>query len=286
MQESNPTQKNTEAEDVTAQRVCWSGMTHVGRFRKNNEDAFLALEMDGTEVRYLGKVGEGNLKKRDFIFAVSDGMGGAKAGEFASSIAVDRITQLLPKAFRSAAAGMEIGFTDILEQLFDQIHQRLTSFSRSYDECHGMGATLSLCWIRPEWLYFGHIGDTRIYHFPASGGIRQVTEDHTHVGWLRRQGKINERQERTHPQRSQLQQVLGGKSQFLSPHIGRVGYEVGDRFLICSDGLLEGHWEAGLERGLRERPKHEERPPAQYLVESSVATAGKDNATAVVIEIR
>src|SRR4051812_19407524 len=78
----------------------WSGVTDLGRVRKNNEDTFLALTFDGHEVRYLGKTGEASLRGSDFVFAVSDGMGGAKSGEFASRIAIDRITKLLPRGFR------------------------------------------------------------------------------------------------------------------------------------------------------------------------------------------
>ena len=104
-------------------------------------------------------------------------------------------------------------------------------------------------WVRPEWLYFAHIGDSRIYHLPAAGGIRQVSEDHTHVGWLQRQGKLREMQARNHPGRNGLQQVLGGKNQHLSPHFGAIGYEPGDAFLICSDGLVEGLFNSGMELG-------------------------------------
>ena len=104
-----------------AHSVGWSGQTDVGRFRKNNEDAFLALALDGEGVKRLGKFGEADLKTHDFIFAVSDGMGGANAGEFASRIAIDKITNLFPESFRSAASGIEIGFQDVLSELFDQI---------------------------------------------------------------------------------------------------------------------------------------------------------------------
>ena len=61
-----------------------------------------------------------------------------------------------------------------------------------------MGATLSLCWFAPEWMYFAHIGDSRIYHLSKAGELRQLSHDHSYVGWLRRKGELNERQARSH----------------------------------------------------------------------------------------
>ena len=110
-----------------------------------------------------------------------------------------------------------------------------------------MGATLSLCWFTPGWMYFGHVGDSRIYHLPREGGLAQLTHDHTHVGWLRRQGEINEREARTHPRRNALQQALGAGNQFVEPQIGAVARQPGDRFLICSDGLVDGLWDRRIE---------------------------------------
>jgi protein phosphatase len=258
----------------------------VGRVRKNNEDVFLALAVDGREVRYLGKTGHASLGVADFVFAVSDGMGGAKSGEFASRIAVDRITRLFPRAFRLAAAGMGAGFTDLLTELITSIHNDLLKLSYSYEECAGMGATLSLCWLTPQWLYFCHLGDSRIYYLPHDGPMVQVTHDHSHVGWLRRKGQINEREARTHPRRNALQQALGAGHQFIDPHIGAVGHRVGDRFLICSDGLIDGMWDRQLEEALRTPPAAgDTRSPAQRLVEEAVQNSGRDNTTALVVEL-
>jgi len=265
--------------------VHWSALTHVGRVRSNNEDTFLALAVDGREVRYLGKTGHASLAGNDFVFAVSDGMGGAKSGEFASRITVDRVTRLFPRAFRMAAAGMGTGFNDLLIELINLIHLDLMKLSYSYEECAGMGATLSLCWIRPDWVYFAHLGDSRIYYLPYDGPMTQVTHDHSHVGWLRRKGQLNEREARTHPGRNALQKALGAGHQFVEPHIGAVGYRPGDKFLICSDGLIDGLWDRRLEEFLRE-PSTPEAPVslAKRLVEESVENSGRDNTTAVVIE--
>jgi protein phosphatase len=275
------------AEEVSAlgQLVRWFGQTDVGRFRKDNQDSFLLLAVDGEGVKRLGKYGEADLKTNDFVFAVSDGMGGANAGDFASRIAIDKITQLFPQSFRSAASGIEIGFQDVLSELFDQIHAELTHMGFCYEELRGMGATLSLCWVRPGWLYFAHVGDSRIYHLPKDGGINQVSHDHTHVGWMYRDGQLNEKAARSHAGRNALQQVLGGKNQNLSPQFGAIGYEPGDRFLICSDGLVEGLFNRGMERIIRNPAPHLKGTPAEMLVTEAVQTDGKDNTTAVVFEM-
>jgi PPM family protein phosphatase len=260
----------------------WSGLTHRGRFRQNNEDAFLALGFNGHEVTYLGKVGDASLEARDFVFAVSDGMGGAAAGEFASKIAVEKITRLLPRSFRTSAAGLTMGFSDVLQELFGNIHKALLFLGSSYEECAGMGATLSLAWFTPGWMYFGHIGDSRIYFLPKAGGITQLTHDHSHVGWLRRSGRINEREQRMHPAKNSLQQALGAGHQTVDPHVGAVGCEAGDRFLLCSDGLIDGLWDRRLEEMIRSQPAPE---IARLLVDEAVSASGRDNTTALVVEV-
>lgn len=275
----------SESTEPAAQNIQWSGRTDVGRFRTNNEDAFLALAVNGEGVRRLGKYGEAGLSENDYIFAVSDGMGGANAGEFASQVAVEKITHLFPQTFRAAAGGIELGFQDLLGELFEQIHRELTYMGQAYEELSGMGATLSLSWVRPGWVYFAHVGDSRIYHLPAGGGIRQISHDHTHVGWQQREGKLSEMQARNHPGRNSLQQVLGGKTQNLSPQFGAIGYEPGDAFLICSDGLVEGLWNSGMKRLIRNPSPNAPADVAQRLVEEAIQTDGQDNTTALVFQM-
>ncbi len=260
----------------------WSGLSDRGRVRSNNEDSFLGLQFDGREVWLLGKVGEATVTERDAVFAVSDGMGGAKAGEFASGIAVEKITKLLPRSFRQGATGIDAGFGDVLTELFQEVHRALTYLGLSYEECRGMGATLSLAWFTPEWMYFAHIGDSRIYYLPKDGGMRRVTQDDTYVDWMVRQGRMNEREARNHPRRNVLQKALGAGHRYVDPQVGRVGFEPGDRFLLCTDGVIDGMFDARLEERAREG---EARDAAGKLVEAAVAASGRDNTTALIVEV-
>jgi len=270
----------------SATRLQWFGRTDRGKIRRNNEDAFLGLQFNDREIHHLGKFGESRLEENDYVFAVSDGMGGARAGEFASRLAVDKIIRLLPRSFKQAAVGLEAGFDEVLAELFDQTHRALVFLGESDEECAGMGATLSLCWFTPEWMYFGHIGDSRIYYLPANGGkIIQVTHDDTHVGWLYRNAKLNEREAKDHPRRNVLQKALGAGHQFVDPQVGRVGYEAGDIFLLCTDGLTDGLYNERLEEILRTRKSgKKEDDPAHQLVQAALELAARDNITALVVE--
>lgn len=236
----------------------------------------------------MGKIGDAPTCAMDFAFAVSDGMGGARAGEYASRLAIDKITRLLPRSFRQTASGLEAGFADVLSELFDQIHRALVYVGSSDEECAGMEATLSLCWFTPAWMYFGHIGDSRIYYLPGGdqSAIKQLSEDDTHVGWLFRNGKINEREARSHPRRNVLQKALGGDNQFVEPQVGAVAYAAGDTFLLCTDGLVEGLYDEQMTLLLRPLEATEmEANPAHQLVAQSLKNDGRDNITALVIRV-
>lgn len=266
--------------------VRWTGWSHPGRFRKQNEDAFVALTFDAREVAYLGREGEARLDQRDFVFAVSDGMGGAKAGEFASKIAVQKITELMPGSFRLGAAGLHEGRTDFLEELVDRIHREMIWQSQFYEECRGMGATLSLCWISPAGGTFSHVGDSRIYFLPKDGGIRQITEDHTHVGWLVRTGQITASEARFHPKKHLLQRALGGKERHVEAQVGTIKLEPGDRLILCTDGLNEGISDRVMESLVREPGQRLAHLIASdRLIQESMENSGRDNLTAVVIEV-
>ncbi|MEI6416528.1 MAG: protein phosphatase 2C domain-containing protein [Verrucomicrobiota bacterium] len=269
---------------TVAQRLRWSGHTDRGRVRTNNEDSFLGLVLDPQEIHLLGKMGEAPLD-RDYVFAVCDGLGGAKAGEFASRIAVEKITKMFPTylAQKKLPHEEEVSkTTDLLIELFSEIHRALLLLSASYDECHGMGTTLTLCWIRPHHCIFAHIGDSRLYHLSAETNLQQLSEDDTHVDWLFRQGKINEREAKHHQGRNLLQKALGADHQFVTPQVGSFTCAPGDRLLLCTDGVTDGLFNHQLVNILNHPTQ---KTPAHHLVEEAVIQSGRDNATAIVVEI-
>ena len=272
--------------EVPMPSLRWSGWSHRGKVRKNNEDAFLALTFDAQQIRYLGKEGESSLGQGDCVFAVSDGMGGANAGEFASRIAVDKIAEMMRRSFRLAAAGFDRGERDFLVELVESIHDAMTLQGRAYEECAGMGATLTLSWITPRRVYFAHVGDSRLYFLPVAGGIRQVSEDHTHVGWLLRQGRITAYEAKHHPRRHQLQQVLGGQQSKPTPQVGSIDYELGDQIVLVTDGISDGLSARGIESLVREPPARLAGEPVSHrLIKEAMDISGRDNLTAIVVKL-
>ncbi len=269
-----------------AQNIRWSGKTDRGKFRPNNEDAFLAILLDYSDVRYVGRIGEASLGQADYIFAVSDGMGGEKSGEFASRIATEKITLLLPRRFKLSPHRLHACYEEILYELFDSIHRELTKLGECDDRLRNMGATLSLGWFTRGWMFYGHIGDSRIYHYTRDGQMKQITEDHSHVGWLRRSGKINEREQRMHPRKNVLEQALGAGHQFIKPQFGAVQWKPGDKFLLCTDGVVDGLWDRAIQEIIVDpNDSQKDVVPGDRVVAEAVRESGRDNATAVVVEL-
>ena len=276
---------------MTPVALSWSALTHPGNFRSNNEDRFLAVLSDAQGVRYLGKTGFANTANGDLLFAVADGMGGERSGELAGKIAVDQITRMLPRAFSLNEQHLVEYSSDLLHGLFQSIHHELDRVG--FDAwCRNMGSTLTLVWIHRSIAMFAHIGDTRLYRIsrtvdePRTYALTQVSEDHTFVGWLRRNGQINERQARFHPRKNVLSRALGAGHQFVEPQIGAIEIKPGDKLLLCSDGVIEGLWDhALLDLIVHPTSAQVSITAAQRIVETAVSESGRDNATAIVIEV-
>ena len=104
--------------------------------------------------------------------------------------------------------------------------------------------------------------------------MRQVSEDHTHVGWLRRKGELNEREARSHPRKNVLTQALGAGHRYLNPQLGVIDYQPGDQFLLCTDGVNEGIWDRAIEDMLC-APNAEAGSPAASWLPMPLANRGE-----------
>ena len=159
------------------------------------------------------------------------------------------MSEIIPETFKIAASGF---FPDCLDHLADAIrsvHEHINE-AAACDQTRGMAATLALAWFTPENLYLANVGDSRIY-LSRDGNLEQLSRDHTAAWGQWKRGEIPEIQYRTHPRRSALYEVIGGGHRSVCPHFAAVPYQPGDRFLICSDGLIDGR----LGTPHRQRPR-------------------------------
>ncbi|GBC81358.1 Serine/threonine phosphatase stp [bacterium HR10] len=221
--------------------VTWHARTDVGLVRPNNEDNFLILDVergaywtaaDGACVP--DGVGRWEIGPSGIVLAVSDGMGGALAGEVASHLAVTTVARLLHR-FDARALYAHLPFSERLRLALEQANRLIYEKSQEHPELMGMGATFTAAAYHQGWLYLGQVGDSRAYMIRA-GRIRQLTKDQSLVHHLVEAGFLTEEQAERHAYRNVILQALGAH-----PHtvivMDRVQVRRGDHVLLCSDGL-------------------------------------------------
>jgi serine/threonine protein phosphatase PrpC len=227
-----------------------AGVTDVGRVREGNEDGFL------DESLRLG------------VVAVADGMGGHRAGEVASATALESLRA-------AVAAGRPL--RDAIVDANDAVLEK----SVSDQQLRGMGTTLTAGTLGTDGnLVIGHVGDSRAYLF-RGGELTQITDDHSLVEEMVRTGELTPEQAESHPQRSIITRALGIDPE-VEVDVYPVQLGVGDRVLLCSDGLTTMVRSEDI-AGILEREPDPGRA-AQLLVDAANAAGGEDNITAVVVE--
>ncbi|GAA5495819.1 MULTISPECIES: PP2C family protein-serine/threonine phosphatase [Rubritalea] len=261
----------------------WSARTTSGRRKPKNDDSWLAFAAGAKGSCMLLEDGEHELNTHDLIFAVSDGMGGGNAGYLASSLILEHITKVIPQTFKAAAQGFHPDYLEILDQKVREIHSAINERADGDPNLKGMGATLTLGWFTPENLYIAHAGDSRMY-LQRADDTSQLTEDHTFAWSKFNRGELNEREFRHHPRRSALFEVVGGGHQKIRPSVAAVPYAKGDRFMICSDGVIDGLWEKHIHSGLS-RKESSTSEVADALMARAVDNAGSDDTTLIVIDV-
>lgn len=266
--------------------LAWSGTSDIGRRRARNDDTLVCFSANESGFTIMPEEGSAEIEQSDLIFIVSDGMGGAKSGDLASSMIAGRMREMIPQCFRQAASGIYPDRLGLLEQCLEDVHRKINKLSEQRPHLEGMGATVTLGWFTPESLYFIHVGDTRLYLY-RGGSLQQQTEDHTRAWQEFHEGRINERQFRGHPRRHCLQQVIGGSVPRIVPQMGAISIRPNDWFLICSDGLIGGLWDKEIERGFQSAAADSSPEPImRQFLRDSLEVDGSDNVTLAVISAR
>ncbi|MFZ2113235.1 MAG: Stp1/IreP family PP2C-type Ser/Thr phosphatase [Solirubrobacteraceae bacterium] len=232
----------------------------------------VAEHWSGTDTGLQRRANEDSLLVRSPLFVVADGMGGAQAGEVASSVAVD--------TFR---AGLDDG-TDPERSLVAQVEQansRINELSHSNAEHAGMGTTITAVYVGEQDVAIAHVGDSRAYCM-REGELLRLTDDHSLVDELIRQGKLTPEEAEEHPQRSVITRALGPEAS-VEVDVRSFRGRPGDVYLLCSDGLTTMVGEAEL---LRLLASHERLADAgEALIAAANDAGGKDNITVVLLRL-
>ncbi len=206
--------------------VAIGGLTDTGRVREHNEDAFLVVDLD--TLQPCTSTATCTVGDRGILLAVSDGMGGAKAGEIASAMSLDALAEELEQD------GGTTGVPDRLRRVVVRASRRVNQAAQRPDR-RGMGATLTAALFCGGVVHLAQIGDSRAYLL-RNGEIRQVTHDQSYVQMLVDEGLMTPEEAETSPQKNVILQVMG-QPKDPKVELGKLAVRSGDRLLLCSDGL-------------------------------------------------
>lgn len=257
---AQPTSELIDSENLRA--VVLSDM---GNIRSNNEDVGMFYRIADEEIT----------REKGYLLIVADGMGGHKAGEVASKLAIETITQQYFK--QNGNRGIEKN----LLRAFTMANKRIYELANSQKSYHGMGTTCSAFVVVGDMVYYAHVGDSRGY-MVKNKSITQITEDHTYVQELVNKGEITTKEAVTHPKRNILTNAMGTKPE-LRIDTGKCNelFEINDRLLLCSDGLYDYLNEKELAEILDTRPLQE---AAEHMISEAKRRGGHDNITVVISE--
>ncbi|MCI9207696.1 Stp1/IreP family PP2C-type Ser/Thr phosphatase [Adlercreutzia caecimuris] len=224
-----------------------------------------------TDVGCVRDHNEDSLAVAPPLYVVCDGMGGHAAGEVASEIAVDVISQRSPDHADAAALG----------QAVEEANLAVIKAAREGVGRAGMGCTCTAAILEKERLVIAQVGDSRAYLL-HQGKLQQLTRDHSLVADLIEAGQITEAEARVHPQRSVITRALGSDPR-TQPDLFEINVEAGDRLLLCSDGLSTMLEDPEIEKILK-NASDPQRCAAQ-LVNEANGLGGYDNVTVIVVDV-
>lgn len=262
--------------------------TDIGRVRRGNEDTFLVLDLS-TKQDWTGLDVAGppaalrrlELTSHGLVLVVSDGMGGALAGDVASRMAIETVRDLLVNGNANATARQRAAEEPLIKSLWDASrYANLAIHHRSLEDanCNGMGATFTGVIVTPDGLDVVQVGDSRGYLLRGDE-MKLVTKDQSLVQQLIDIGQISEQEAETHMFRNVILQALGAQRE-VTPVAYHVPLRRDDVLLLCSDGL-SGKLSAPEMRSTIQASAGDLAAACTRLIDEANARGGEDNITVV-----
>ncbi|CUH92353.1 Stp1/IreP family PP2C-type Ser/Thr phosphatase [Herbinix luporum] len=235
-------------------------ITDIGEKRRINQD-YVFCELNPI----------GNLPN---LFIVADGMGGHKAGDYASRFCVEFFTQHIRNSSQTSPIAL-------IEEAINATNEAIYKMSKEQVEFEGMGTTFVVATIFKNEMYVANIGDSRLYVIDSQ--IRQITEDHSLVQAMVNTGELNRDEARAHPNKNIITRALG-VNEIAQPDFFEVELSRGDIVLMCSDGLTNMLEDENIERIIRKNV-NDPKTAAETLVKQANENGGKDNIAVIVIKV-
>lgn len=234
--------------------------TDRGVIREINEDALLCIE----DMRF---------------FMLADGVGGHNSGEVASSLAVETTKEYLENHPLEEVESSEVFLH--LHKCLKNNNEIICERAKGHPNYFGMATTSIMLHIRDNQAYIANVGDSRAYVL-KNGEFTGVTEDHTYVNELLKDGKISRDEAKVHPKRNVITRALGCEEP-ISPDFYKIELNPGDRVLLCTDGLYNEMDEGTLEEFMRQERSVDEL--VEKLVNQACKNGGRDNISVCCVDI-
>ncbi len=210
------------------------------------------------------------------LYIVADGMGGHKAGDFASRFSVTEFE----KEIREQKGRTIIGS---MEGALRVTNERLLKEAFAEPDLQGMGTTFVAATVLPGEVLVANIGDSRLYIISEKGTMKQITQDHSRVEEMVQRGEISKKEAKHHPKKNEITRALGAMEQ-VAPDFFEVEIEQGDYILLCSDGLTNMVEDDEIkEVVLKSETELSDR--ASRLVELANENGGRDNISLILVQI-
>jgi PPM family protein phosphatase len=239
--------------------LSWAGTTDVGHVRSINQDAYYADRG---------------------LFILADGMGGHTAGEVASALAIQSVRAFL-ESKRPSSSVLDVEKS--LVQAARVANEEILEDAEQHEEHGDMGTTLVIAWAIGSYLWYTHVGDSRLYRWNgASKVLLRLTEDHTLVSELVAKGYVLPEDAEQHPYRNVLSRCLG-RPDLEVGLVQKIPMQAQDRYLLCSDGLTKEVPEQEIAQMLLTYPDDQE--AVEALVHQAKVHGGRDNITVVLLTV-